>query len=134
MIRWYLMLAAVLFMTVVAAKADDIPFVASLGSDGVQRAALVGGDYYFRPSHIVVKVNRPVELSVRKEGWLVPHDFVIDAPDAGIRVHQELSSDPVSITFTPTRTGAYPFYCDKKLIFMKSHREQGMSGFLEVVE
>jgi hypothetical protein len=30
--------------------------------------------------------------------------------------------------------GEYPFYCSKKLLFFKSHREKGMEGMLEVVQ
>lgn len=37
-------------------------------------------------------------------------------------------------SFTTTKPGKYPFYCDKKLLFMDSHREKGMEGILEVVE
>ncbi len=114
--------------------AQENTFKAVVDKDGVQRADILAGQYFFKPNHIVVKKNVPVELKVRKEPGIVPHDFVIKAPEAGIDILESLSKDPKSIRFTPTRPGKYPFYCDKKLIFSKSHREKGMEGVLEVVE
>jgi len=109
-------------------------FRATIDEDGVQRVEIVGGGYFYKPDHIVVKVNVPVELKVRKEGKIVPHDLVIDAPDAGITVKESLSGEPKLIRFTPTKVGKYPFYCSKKPPFFKSHRDKGMEGVLEVVE
>jgi plastocyanin len=39
-----------------------------------------------------------------------------------------------TVRFTPTHPGTFVFYCDKKLLFFKSHREKGMEGRLEVRE
>lgn len=103
-------------------------------SDGIQRVTVVGGSYFFDPDHIIVKVNVPVELTVRKESGIVPHDIVIKAPEAGIDFSESLSTDPKIIRFTPTKIGTYPMYCDKQLLFFESHREKGMEGVLEVVE
>ncbi len=41
---------------------------AVIDKDGVQRVDIVGGTYFFNPNLIIVKVNVPVELKVRKEG------------------------------------------------------------------
>lgn len=114
--------------------AADPPTVVPIDKDGVQRVNIVGGDYFFKPGHIVVKVNVPVELNVRKETIIVPHNIVINAPEAGIKINESLSRDPKAITFTPTRAGSYAMYCDKKPPFLASHREKGMEGLLEVVE
>ena len=116
------------------AFAADPPTVVPIDKDGVQRVDIVGGDYFFKPGHIVVKVNLPVELNIRKETYIVPHNIIIDAPEAGIKVNESLSRDPKAITFTPTKVGTYPMYCDKKPPFLASHREKGMEGVLEVVE
>ena len=110
------------------------PTVVPIDKDGVQRVEIVGGDYYFKPGHIVVKVNVPVELNVRKDTYIVPHNMIIDAPEAGIKVNESLSRDPKAITFTPTKVGSYAMFCDKKPPFLASHREKGMEGVLEVVE
>jgi len=123
----------------ISASGDHAPgkekvFRAVVDPDGVQRAEIVGGSYFFSPDRVVVRVNIPVDLKVRKEPGIVPHDIVIKAPEAGIDFEESLSSDPKVIRFTPTRTGAYPFYCGKKLLFFESHRDKGMAGVLEVVE
>lgn len=109
-------------------------FRADVDKDGVQRAEIVGGGYFFTPNRIIVKVNIPVELKVSKESGIVPHNITIKAPEAGIDFEESLSTDPKIIRFTPTRVGTYPFYCSKKLLFFESHREKGMEGNLEVVE
>lgn len=106
---------------------------ATVDKDGVQRVSVLGGGYFFDPYHIIVKVNLPVELTVRKESGMVPHNIVVKAAEAGIDFEEELGSDPKVVKFTPVKTGKYPMYCSKKLLFFDSHREKGMEGILEVV-
>jgi plastocyanin domain-containing protein len=108
--------------------------VVVIGADGVQRVEVVGGSYYFDPNVIVVKVNVPVELRVRKEAGATPHNIVLKAPEAGIDFSVSLKTTPTSIKFTPTKTGKFPFECTHKLLFFKSHTDRGMHGVLEVVE
>lgn len=112
--------------------------VATADADGVQRVEVTGGEYYFDPNYIVVRVNVPVELKVKAakdSSWLVPHSIIVKAPEAGIDFNEGLSKEPASIIkFTPTKVGKYPLYCDKKSPFGKSHREKGMEGVIEVVE
>jgi len=124
-----------------AMAADDeenpIPekaFHATVDKDGVQQAKIVGGSYFFTPSRIVVKVNVPVELKVSKVSGVIPHSFVMKAPEAEIDFKVTLGEEPQAIRFTPTKTGLYPYYCDKKLLIFDSHREKGMEGILEVIE
>lgn len=109
-------------------------YVAKVDPDGVQRVRIVGGDYFFKPDRIVVKANVPVELSASKEAGIVPHTLVIKAPEAGIDVDEEITTDIKKITFTAKAVGKYPLYCSNKLLFFASHRERGMEGILEVVE
>ncbi len=130
----HLLTVVMLLLACVCASADEQVEKAAVDVDGVQKADVLAGQYFFKPNHIIVKVNVPVELRVKKEPGIVPHDFVLKAPEAGIDVLESLSAEPKSIKFTPTKPGKYPFYCDKKLIFSKSHREKGMEGTLEVVE
>jgi plastocyanin domain-containing protein len=115
-------------------KGEEKLFTATVGSDGVQRVDVLGGGYFFDPNHIIVKVNVPVELKVRKESGIVPHNIVMKAPEAGIEFDESMGSEPKVIRFTPTRAGKYPFYCSKKLLFFEGHREKGMEGVLDVVE
>ena len=116
------------------APAPSDVYRATIDSDGVQRVQLVAGDYYFRPDYIVVKVAVPIELIVRRETFFVPHGLVLNAPEAGIAIDEELSTEPTTVSFTPKAVGKYPFYCDKQLLFFKSHRARGMEGVLQVVE
>ncbi|OGP94767.1 MAG: quinol oxidase [Deltaproteobacteria bacterium RBG_16_54_18] len=121
-----------LFLT---AAAQETVTVVPVDKDGVQRVDMVGGGYFFKPNHIVVKVNVPVELKVTKESGfsLIPHDIAAKSPEAGIVFQESLSSTPKIIKFTPTQVGKYPLYCSKKAPFSKSHREKGMEGVIEVV-
>lgn len=109
-------------------------FKALVGQDGIQRVDLQGDNYSFTPNHIIVRVNVPVELKVRKSSLMVPHNVVIKAPQAGMDFDESMGTEPKSIRFTPTKTGEYPFYCSKKLLFFESHRDKGMEGTLEVIE
>ncbi|MBI5206094.1 MAG: quinol oxidase [Nitrospirae bacterium] len=109
-------------------------FKAAIDKDGIQRAEITGGEYFFEPYHIIVKINVPVELTVRKKPGIVPHDIIVNDPEAGINFKEDLSKEPKVIKFTPKKTGKYPVYCSKKLLFFKSHRERGMEGLLEVIE
>ncbi len=114
--------------------AKEQPFVAVIGTDGTQRAEITGGSYYFDPDFIVVKVNIPVELIVKKAGGSTPHSIALKAPEAGINFSVSLSKEPKIIKFTPKKTGKYPFWCTKRFLFLKSHKDHGMTGVLEVVE
>jgi plastocyanin len=101
--------------------------------DGVQRVKVVGASYFFKPAHIVVKADLPVELLASREPGITPHNLVIKAPEAGIAVEEDLATEPKKITFTPKKPGKYEFYCAKKPPLLASHRERGMEGILEVV-
>lgn len=107
---------------------------ASIGADGIQRVRIVGGSHFFKPNHIIVKVNVPVEFSISKEPGIVPHTLVIKAPEAGIVIDETLDTTAKSIVFTPKAAGKFQFYCRNKLLFFKSHRDKGMEGTLEVIE
>ncbi len=108
-------------------------FTAAVGPDGVQHVEITGGEYYFDPNYIVVKVNVPVELKVKKAGRFIPHDIVVKAPEAGINFSVDLKKEAKPITFIPTKVGKYEMYCSQKLIFAKSHKDKGMDGWIEVV-
>ncbi|WP_175915275.1 MULTISPECIES: quinol oxidase [unclassified Burkholderia] len=115
------------------ARADgDAPVRVPVDADGVQRVAIVGGSYFFHPSHVIVRAHVPVELTVSAEPGVVPHSFKIDAPQAGIAVHTELGTTPRTLRFTPTAPGRFAYYCTHRLLFLRSHRERGMEGVLDV--
>ncbi len=128
------MVASLLFLATSEVRAETEPYVAPIDSDGVQRIHLVGGSYFFEPERIQVKVGVPVELIVRKEPGLAPHDLVIRSEIMQLDIEEELEREEKVIRFTPQIPGRLVFYCDKKLLFFPSHRNRGMSGVLEVVE
>jgi plastocyanin domain-containing protein len=117
-----------------AAQPGNEPYRAAVDVDGVQHVNILAGDYFFRPKHIIVKVNVPVMFVVRVEPGIIPHGLVLRAPGANISIDEDLSRESQIFTFTPSAPGKYAFYCPKKLLFLKSHREHGMEGILEVVE
>jgi plastocyanin len=108
--------------------------IAAVDADGIQRVEMVGGEYFYDPNYIIVKVNTPVELKIKKTSGFVPHDLIAKSPEAGIDFKLDLKKDLRTVKFTPTRIGKYPIYCDKSLLWFKTHRERGMEGMIEVVE
>lgn len=125
-------LAILFLLNMSAVAAEKKEFTAKTDPDGVQGVEILAGSYFFDPNYIIVKVNVPVELKIRKEPGMIPHDIVLKAPEAGIDFRQELKETPEIIKFTPTKTGTYSFTCDKKLLFFESHQDKGMTGTLEV--
>ncbi len=116
------------------AWAEETKEITNAATDsGVQKVEVLAGSYFFKPKDIRVKVNVPVEITIKKEPGAAPHDLVLQAPEAGINFKEELSTEPKVIRFTPTKTGKYPFYCDHRFLFW-THRAKGMEGVLEVTE
>lgn len=136
--KYLLNIFPIVLFVVGAALAADKPaekrFVATIDKDGYQRVEMTAGEYYFDPAVVVVKVNVPVELTIKKVGGITPHNVVMKAPEADLDFTIDISSEPKKVSFMATRTGSYPFECSKKLLFFKSHKERGMHGMLEVVE
>jgi plastocyanin domain-containing protein len=109
-------------------------YYAATNDKGVQEVEITGDSYYFSPDHIIVKVNIPVEFKIKKNSvGIVPHNIIVDAPEAGIFISESIKIEPRVLRFTPAKIGKYSFYCDKRLLFFKSHREKGMEGMLEVI-
>ncbi|KWU29411.1 quinol oxidase [Burkholderia sp. MS389] len=127
-----LVLAVFAAGTVLAHADADTPLRVPIDADGVQRVTIVGGSYFFRPNHVIVRAHAPVELTVSAEPGVVPHSFEIDAPQAGIAVRTELGTTPKTFRFTPVQPGRFAYYCTHRLLFFSSHRERGMEGVLEV--
>ena len=126
-----LLMAACLVSAAWAAGSKDV-FKATIDSSGIQKVEMIGGSYFFKPNDVIVKVNVPVEITIKKESGFVPHNIVLHAPEAGIDFKVELTTAPNVIRFTPTKIGTYQFYCDHRFLFW-SHRKKGMEGMLEVI-
>jgi plastocyanin domain-containing protein len=127
-----LILAALVAAPALSADWTENRFVAVTGEDGIQHVEIAGGSYFFAPNVVVVKVNIPVELVLRKVGG-GSHDFILDAPEAGVDIDLPLSVEPKTVIFTPTKVGKYEFFCDHGFLFW-THKGRGMYGYLEVKE
>ena len=109
------------------------PVTVPLDADGVQRATVVLDSYSYEPAHLIVEKGKPVELTLKSVTTLVPHNFIIRDPAGGLSVEQDVSAGKTALLkFTPTSSGTFPIYCDKRLWPLPSHRDKGMEGKLEV--
>ena len=109
------------------------PVVIPVAADGVQRATVTLDSYSYTPNHLIVEAGKPVELTLTSVTTIIPHNFIIKDPAGSLSVEQDVSAGKtVTITFTPTRPGTFPIYCDKRLWPLPSHRDKGMEGKLEV--
>ena len=101
-------------------------------TDGVQRATIVMTSYSYTPDHLVFHVGSPVELTLENQSLLVPHNFVLKDDDADLHLEVDVAGGGRAVLrFTPTRSGG-TFYCDKQLLFFKSHRQRGMEGRIDI--
>lgn len=114
---------------------ESVPFVIPPEKDGVQRASLVVDSYSYTPAHLVVQAGKPVELVLNSITFMTPHNFVMNDESAGLSISEDVKAGATAVVrFTPQRPGRYPFYCDKKLLFLPTHRDKGMEGVLDVRE
>lgn len=103
------------------------------GAGRPQEFTLILADHRFSPDRIEVRAGQPVILTLINKDSITPHNITLLDPDAGLDIDTDVSArTSITVEFTPTAAGTYTFYCDKKLPFLKSHREQGMEGTLIV--
>ena len=104
-----------------------------VAADGVQRATVTLDSYSYQPDHLIVERGKPVELTLTSVTTIIPHNFIIKDPAGSLTVEQDVSAGKtVVVKFTPTQSGTFPIYCDKRLWPLPSHRDKGMEGKLEV--
>lgn len=109
-------------------------FIVQINKDGVQRVDVKVDSYSFEPNHLVVKVNKPVEIELRSVTSIISHNFTLKYMGDGLEIDQDVPSGrDRKVSFTPTKVGKYEFYCGKKNIFA-NHKKKGMVGILEVTE
>jgi plastocyanin len=111
----------------------SVPLAVPAAETGAQQVTVHLGDYRFHPDAIELVAGRPVELTLVNDDKITPHNFTLKEPNAGIDLDAAVSAgESTTLRFTPQTAGSYIFYCNKKLPFMKSHRERGMEGKLIV--
>lgn len=100
---------------------------------GIQRARIEMDSYSYSPDELSVQAGKLVELTFHNNATFAPHTFVLDDSAADLHVQVEVSAgESKTVQFTPKQSGSFTFYCDKKLLFFKSHRERGQEGRLQV--
>lgn len=130
---WCIAFAVATVCAASTAGSDETADRAAVGADGVQRVAIVGGSYFFRPDHVVVRAGQPLEFSLRMESGVIPHRFVLESADGKVVVDVSLAQEVKTIRLT-LAAGRYTFHCPNRLLFLASHRERGMAGVLEAGE
>ena len=132
MLLFFVSVSLILAIGHVSAAEQSKPVEARISQDGIQRAEIIVDSYSFEPDRILVVVGKPAELDLRSVTSLIPHNFSIRHPEAGMDIDQDIPhGEDVKVTFTPTKTGSYEFYCNKRGLF-GSHRKKGMEGTIEV--
>jgi len=92
------------------------------------------GDYRFTPDTITVQSGETVRLELTNTDKLTPHNLTLKSESAGLDVDVDVRAGKTEVLdITPLAPGSYEFYCNKKLLFLKSHRDHGMKGTLIVV-
>jgi plastocyanin len=110
-----------------------LPPPGSQAAEAPRRIAVTMGDYRFVPDKISVQSGETVELELTNTDSLTPHNFTLQAAEAGVELDVDVSAGKTRVVdMTPLVPGIYRFYCNKKLPFMKSHRDRGMEGTLVV--
>ena len=109
------------------------PIIVSISPDGVQRATVILDSYSYSPNHLIVESGKPVELTLMSRTTFIPHNFVMQELSVGLSIEQDVGAGKtVTAKLVPTHPGLFPFFCDKRLWPMPSHRDKGMEGLLEV--
>lgn len=109
------------------------PIVVPISPDGVQRAKVILDSYSYSPNHLVVESGKEVELTLISITMMTPHNFIIKDSAGSLSIEQDVGAGKtVMAKFVPTQPGLFPFFCDKRLWPMPSHRDKGMEGLLEV--
>jgi plastocyanin domain-containing protein len=126
-----LILLGLVKVVTIFAAAESV--VVPLSADNVQRLEITVDSYSFTPDRFVVKENIPVEVIFKSVSWIVPHNFVLKSPEAGLTIEEDIGpGETTTVRFTPTRIGEFKFSCTKKLLFFRSHEDLGMVGALVV--
>ncbi|HSA86424.1 MAG TPA: cupredoxin domain-containing protein [Nitrospira sp.] len=118
-------------------QAADMPtgsaIAVPISPDGIQRATVLLDSYSYSPNYVIVEHGKPVELTLTSVTVITPHNFIIKDLTDSLSVEQDVGAgQTVMARFVPTRPGLFSFFCDKRLWPMRSHRDKGMEGMLEV--
>ena len=88
------------------------PAMALVSQDnpGVQRVDMDLGDYQFHPKTVSIVAGTAAELILTNRDSITPHNFIVEAPEAGMEVNLEVpAGESATIVLRPTRPGIYTF-------------------------
>lgn len=121
------------FLAILACTLLVVPLAARAADAEAQQVTVHLGDYRFQPATIEVAAGRAVELTLVNDDKITPHNITLKEPAVGLDLSADVSGgQSTTLRFTPPTAGTYLLYCNKKLPFMKSHREHGMEAKLVV--
>jgi len=127
------LISVLLLLITLISEDGSLVSIAHADDQGIQRATIIMDSYSYSPNELSVEAGKPVELTLRNAATFTPHTFHLADPASGLHVHAEVSAgESQTVSFTPNQRGTFTFYCEKKLLFFKSHRERGQEGRLEV--
>lgn len=107
--------------------------VAQEAGNSMRTITIKLGDYRYSPDHFQLVAGTPVRLVLINTDGITPHNFTLQDKASGLDIDVDVSAGKTSETeFTPQTPGTYTFFCNKKIPFMKSHRDRGMQGQLVV--
>lgn len=112
-----------------------IPAYSVYGADtGDSTITIELGDYRFSPDNIQVVAGTSIHLVLVNSDGITPHNFTLKNKAGALDLDVDVSAGKTrEVELIARLPGTYTFYCDKKLPFMKSHRDRGMHGTLEVI-
>lgn len=132
-LRSFVGLILISFLNPVASFAAAESAIVPIAKDHVQRLEILVDSNFFKPDRFTVKQNIPVELIFKSAALIVPHNFVLKSPEAGLNIEEDIApGETKGVRFTPTRIGEFKFSCPKKLLFFPSHEDLGMVGTMVV--
>jgi plastocyanin len=100
----------------------------------VRVVEVILGSYRFMPTEIRLVAGEPVILRLVNADSIIPHNFTIQDASGELDINVDvIAGETVDINLKPSTAGRYTFYCGNKMLFMKSHREKGMEGVINVV-
>lgn len=118
-----------LALTAIPAARARIAASIQAAEGSVQTLTVKLGDYRYTLARLEVMAATPVTLKLSNIDGVTPHNFTLKNADAGLDLDVDIvAGESQEIKFTPVTQGTYNYYCNKKLLFMNSHRDRGMEG------
>jgi uncharacterized cupredoxin-like copper-binding protein len=120
----------VLMLALVAIMSLGVLTACGGGGGAVHKLEVTAGDngqMSYNPATLTVKKGEKVEVTLINKDAGQNHTFVVT--DLNVKSAQVLPSKSAVITFTPSKTGTFDFFCD-----IPGHKDGGMLGKITVTD